>query len=93
VNLVQFSLTLCSTLTVFGVFVLRWRRPDLPRPYRTWGYPITPLIFLGISCWMLEHMLADSSTRVPSLAGLAIMAVGLIIYFLSAKTTRAIAVT
>ena len=93
VNYVQFSLTLCSTLTVFGVFVLRWRRPDLPRPYRTWGYPITPLIFLGISCWMLEHLLADSSTRAPSLWGLATMAVGLIIYFLSPKTTRAIAVT
>ena len=65
VNYVQFSLTLCSTLTVLGVFVLRWRRPDLPRPYRTWGYPVTPLIFLGISIWMLEHMLADSSTRAP----------------------------
>ena len=91
VNLVQFSLTLCSTLTVLGVFVLRWRRPDLPRPYRTWGYPITPLIFLGISCWMLEHLLADSSTRGPSLKGLAIMAVGLIIYFLSPKTARAAA--
>src|SRR5205807_1772033 len=93
VNYVQFSLTLCSTLTVFGVFVLRWRRPDLPRPYRTWGYPITPLIFLGISCWMLEHLLADSSTRAPSLWGLATMAVGLIIYFLSPKTTRTIAVS
>lgn len=93
VNYVQFSLTLCSTLTVFGVFVLRWRQPDLPRPYRTWGYPITPLIFLGISCWMLEHLLADSSTRAPSLWGLATMTVGLIIYFLSPKTARAIAVT
>lgn len=89
VNYVQFSLTLCSALTVFGVFVLRWRRPDLPRPYRTWGYPITPLIFLGISVWMLEHMLADSSTRAPSLWGLATMALGLIVYFLSPKTAAA----
>ena len=86
VNYVQFSLTLCSTLTVLGVFVLRWRQPDLPRPYRTWGYPITPLIFLGISIWMLEHMLADSSTRAPSLWGLATMALGLVVYFLSPKT-------
>src|ERR1044071_7642959 len=28
-----------------------------PRPYRTWGYPVTPLIFLAISLWMLEHLL------------------------------------
>jgi APA family basic amino acid/polyamine antiporter len=86
VNYVQFSLTLCSTLAVLGVFVLRWRRPDLPRPYRTWGYPVTPLIFLAISIWMLEHLLADSSTRRPSLWGLATMALGLIVYFLSPKT-------
>ena len=86
VNYVQFSLTLCSTLTVLGVFVLRWKRPDLPRPYRTWGYPITPIIFLAISLWMLEHLLADPSTRAPSLWGLATMALGLIVYFLSPKT-------
>jgi APA family basic amino acid/polyamine antiporter len=89
VNYVQFSLTLCSTLTVLGVFVLRWKRPDLPRPYRTWGYPITPLIFLAISLWMLEHLLADSTTRGPSIWGLATMALGLIVYFLSPKTKLA----
>jgi APA family basic amino acid/polyamine antiporter len=88
VNYVQFSLTLCSTLTVLGVFVLRRRQPKLPRPYRTWGYPVTPVIFLAISLWMLEHLLADSSTRAPSLWGLATMALGLIVYFLSPKTRR-----
>ena len=86
VSYVQFSLTLCSTLTVLGVFVLRWRQPELPRPYRTWGYPVTPIIFLAISLWMLEHLLADPSTRGPSLLGLATMALGLIVYFLSPKT-------
>jgi APA family basic amino acid/polyamine antiporter len=89
VNLVQFSLTLCSALTVFGVFVLRWRRPELPRPYRVWGYPLTPIIFLVISVWMLANMLADSSTREYSLRGLAIMALGLIVYFLSPKIMAA----
>src|SRR5437764_1748824 len=62
VNYVQFSLALCSALTVFGVFILRWRRPELERPYRAWGYPITPLIFLAISGWMLWH-LDRKSTR------------------------------
>lgn len=89
VNYIQFSLTLCSALTVLGVFVLRWRRPNLPRPYRTWGYPVTPAIFLAISGWMLIHMLAETSTRQPSLWGLATMALGLVVYFLSAKTARA----
>ena len=86
VNYVQFSLALCSALTVFGVFVLRWRRPELERPYRAWGYPITPLIFLAISGWMLCHLLAEKSTRLPSLLGLGTAALGLIIYFISPKT-------
>jgi APA family basic amino acid/polyamine antiporter len=86
VNYVQFSLTLCSALTVLGVFVLRWRRPGLERPYRAWGYPITPLIFLSISGWMLWHLLAEKSTRIPSLLGLVTAAFGLIIYFISPKT-------
>jgi len=78
---VQFSLTLCSLLTVCGVFVLRWREPGLPRPYRTWGYPMTPLIFVTISAWMLIHI-ARSNPR-ESLWGLATMALGLVIYFFS----------
>jgi APA family basic amino acid/polyamine antiporter len=89
VNYIQFSLTLCSTLTVLGVFVLRWRQPDLPRPYRAWGYPVTPAIFLAISIWMLIHMLTDPSTLRPSLWGLATMALGLVVYFLSAKRAPA----
>ncbi len=86
VNYVQFSLTLCSALTVLGVFVLRWRQPNLPRPYRVWGYPITPLIFLAISGWMLSHLLSDPSTRGPSLLGLATTLFGLVIYFLWSRS-------
>lgn len=86
VSYVQFSLTLCSALTVLGLFVLRWRQPKLPRPYRAWGYPVTPAIFLAISAWMLIHMLSEPASRTPSLLGLATMAVGLIVYFLSPKT-------
>jgi basic amino acid/polyamine antiporter, APA family len=85
VNYVQFSLTLFSALTVLGVFVLRWQRPGLRRPYRTWGYPVTPAIFLTVSGWMLWHLLEDPSTREPSLWGMATAALGLIIYYVSPK--------
>ena len=89
VNYVQFALTVCTTLTVAGVFVLRWRRPDLPRPYRVWGYPITPLIFLTIEVWMMSNLLSNASTRIPSLLGLGTALLGLVIYFLSPKTAPA----
>ncbi len=87
VGFIQFSLTLCSALAVFGVYVLRWRQPNLPRPYKAWGYPVTPAIFLYISGWMMWFMLKDPDTRNPSLLGLGMVLLGLLIYFLSPKNT------
>ena len=46
---IQFSLTFCSFFAVLGVIVLRYTEPAHPRPYRTWGYPVTPLIFLSVT--------------------------------------------
>ncbi len=80
---VQFTITLCSALTVFGVFVLRHREPDLPRPVRAWGYPITPLIFLAVNGWMIWHVLKKSPLE--SLAGLGTLLAGLIVFHLSAR--------
>jgi basic amino acid/polyamine antiporter, APA family len=78
---VQFSLSLCSFLTVLGVIVLRWRRPDLARPYKAWGYPVTPVLFLVITGWMLVFLLKSKPQE--SLAGLATLLIGLLVYFLS----------
>lgn len=78
---VQFSLTLSSFLTVLGVMILRWREPNLPRPYKTWGYPVTPLVFMAISIWVLVHV-AQSNPR-ESLAGTGTLLLGLVIYFAS----------
>jgi len=44
-------------LTVAAVFVLRYRRPTLPRPYRVWGYPLVPLVFLLASALMVLNAL------------------------------------
>jgi APA family basic amino acid/polyamine antiporter len=75
-----FTLTLSSFITVLGVFVHRFRYPDAPRPYQTWGYPITPIIFLGISLWMLIFIFQDKP--IESLAGLVTIALGLPFYFI-----------
>lgn len=80
---IQLALTLCSFLTVLGVFVLRRKEPALPRPYRTWGYPLTPLIFLAVSAWMMFYIVSDKPRE--SLAGLGTMLAGLLVYFASAK--------
>jgi APA family basic amino acid/polyamine antiporter len=48
-----FTLSLFSALAVSCVIVLRVRRPDAERPFRAWGYPVTPLLFLAVSAWMM----------------------------------------
>ncbi|HEX8328542.1 MAG TPA: amino acid permease [Hymenobacter sp.] len=80
-----FVLNLFTFLTVLGLFVLRWRQPNLPRPYRAWGYPFTPLIFLGLSGWTLAFILSEKPRE--SLYGLATLAVGAVVYFLTTRIT------
>lgn len=53
------TLSLFAVLTVIAVFVLRIRDPDMPRPYRTFGYPLTPLIFLALEGWMIAYTLRE----------------------------------
>jgi APA family basic amino acid/polyamine antiporter len=48
-----FTLSLFASLAVSCVIVLRIRRPDAERPFRTWGYPVTPVLFLAVSAWMM----------------------------------------
>ncbi len=78
-----FTLSLCAGLTVAGVFVLRRREPGLPRPYRAWGYPVTPALFVGLSAWMIVHSLIERP--VVALAGLGTVASGLGAYALLAR--------
>ncbi|MBD2768705.1 amino acid permease [Hymenobacter sp. BT664] len=81
-----FVLNLFTFLTVLGLFILRWRQPHLLRPYRAWGYPFTPLVFLGLSGWTLTFILRDKPTE--SLYGLATLGAGLLVYFLTTRSTR-----
>ncbi|MEP7030339.1 MAG: amino acid permease [Pseudolabrys sp.] len=78
---IQFSLTLCSFFAVFGVIVLRYTRPDLARPYRTWGYPFTPLIFLAVTFFMMYYLVINRPLQ--SLAGVLVMLAGLVLYWIA----------
>ena len=61
-----------------AVFILRRRRPDLPRPYRTWGYPVVPALFILASLLLIGNTLKESP--VESLLGLGLVALGLPAY-------------
>jgi basic amino acid/polyamine antiporter, APA family len=77
-DFIQFSLTFCSFFTVLGVITLRMTHPKLPRPYRAWGYPVTPLVFLAVMLWMMYYLVVNRPLQ--SLAGFAMMLSGLAIY-------------
>jgi APA family basic amino acid/polyamine antiporter len=77
-DFIQFSLLFCSFFTVLGMVRLRITRPDLPRPYRAWGYPVTPLVFLLVTLFMMYYLLTERPLQ--SLLGVAIMVFGLVIY-------------
>ncbi len=78
-----FTLTLSSFLTVLGVFIARYKYPNLARPYKTLGHPITTIVFLAINLWMLVFIFRDKP--VESLAGLATLFFWLLVYFVSSK--------
>ncbi len=74
------TLALSSTATVGGLFVLRIREPATPRPYRTWGYPFTPLVFLALEWWMIAYTLKERPTAAAWTA--VTLTSGLLVYFL-----------
>src|SRR5947208_1145711 len=77
-DFIQFALLLCSFFTVLGVIKLRITHPELPRPYRAWGYPVTPVVFLLVTAFMMYYLLTERPLQ--SLLGLLIMFSGFLIY-------------
>ena len=80
-DFIQFSLTFCSFFAVLGVIKMRITHPNLARPYRAWGYPVTPLIFLGVTFFIMYYLVVNRPLQ--SLAGFAMMSAGLVIYYAS----------
>jgi basic amino acid/polyamine antiporter, APA family len=67
-------------LAVGAVFLLRRRRPDAPRPYRTWGYPGVPIVFLIASAAMLTDALVRQT--ISTLIGFGIILAGVPVFYL-----------
>lgn len=76
-----FTLALNSFVTVIAVFVLRSKQPNLPKPYKTFGYPFTPLIYLALTGWTLYFVIINRPIEV--LFSLGIILSGLIFYYIS----------
>jgi APA family basic amino acid/polyamine antiporter len=77
---VIFAVVLFYILTIAAVFQLRRTRPHAPRPYRAWGYPVLPALYIGFALFVEWALLTHKTQR--SLAGLLIVALGIPAYYL-----------
>jgi APA family basic amino acid/polyamine antiporter len=71
---VVFALWIFYGLVASSVFVLRRKRPQAERPYRTFGYPVVPLLFVLVALWLVLNTLAQRP--IESLTGLVLIALG-----------------
>jgi APA family basic amino acid/polyamine antiporter len=78
VSYTGFSIILFSSAAVSSIFVLRRRHPDAVRPFKAWGYPWAPLTFVLMGAVVVGNELWRNPR--PSLAGLAIIALGIPVY-------------
>ncbi|HTJ47731.1 MAG TPA: amino acid permease [Kofleriaceae bacterium] len=81
VRYVGFTLTIFAALTCIAMLVMRRTRPDMPRPFKTFGYPITPLVFIAGSIWIAYSQIELYPTE--SLYGVGTLVFGVVAYFVS----------
>jgi APA family basic amino acid/polyamine antiporter len=76
---VIFASWIFYALVTASIFVFRRRYPDAERPYRAWGYPVVPVVFLLVAGWLLVNTIITSPTQ--SLTGLGFIILGLPVYY------------
>ncbi len=73
-------------MIVAGVLVLRIKHPDMERPFKVWGYPITPVIFVLASLWLVANIIIHYPAE--SFLGIALTMTGIPVYLISKKLSR-----
>jgi APA family basic amino acid/polyamine antiporter len=86
-NYVVFSVLIFYALTIAGIFVLRAKRPDAERPYRAFGYPFIPLLYI-VAAVAIMFVLLLYQTQTASV-GLAIVLLGVPVYLLWSRRASA----
>ncbi len=81
-----FTLGVSNFATVLGVLVLRKTQPELKRPYRTWLYPLTPILYLCLMGWTLVYIIKDKPDE--ALMSLGVIVLGIIMYLISSALSK-----
>jgi APA family basic amino acid/polyamine antiporter len=85
-NYVVFAVLLFYVLTIVGIFVLRQTRPDVERPYRAFGYPIVPLLYIVAATGIMVVLLLYRTQTAG--AGMGIVLIGLPVYWWWSRQAR-----
>ncbi len=85
---VVFAALLFYALTTIGLFILRAKRPDEPRPYRAVGYPVLPALYILLASGIALTLLMADKTRVQALSGLALVLLGVPVYYSTLAKTK-----
>ena len=83
---VIFGSWLFYALITSSIFIFRRKHPDAPRPYRAWGYPVVPVIFLLVAGWLLVSTLINTPQQ--SVTGLLLIVLGLPVYYFLTRGER-----
>jgi basic amino acid/polyamine antiporter, APA family len=81
---VIFASMIFYAITTAAVFVLRRKMPNAPRPYKTSGYPVVPILFVAVAIWLLINTLRTNPLE--SAAGLGLISLGLPVYIWQRRT-------
>jgi basic amino acid/polyamine antiporter, APA family len=81
-NYVIFAALVFYALTTIGLFMLRTKRPEVERPYRAVGYPVLPALYIALTTAVMLLILLSPSTRQDAFLGLAIVVIGIPVYFI-----------
>jgi basic amino acid/polyamine antiporter, APA family len=81
-----FALTIFYAFVAGSVFIFRRQMPNVRRPYRTWGYPVVPIVFLVVTAWLILRTIWDNPKQ--SAIGLALILIGVPVYLIWSKRDR-----
>jgi APA family basic amino acid/polyamine antiporter len=82
---VIFAALVFYALTTIGLFVLRVKQPEVPRPYRAIGYPVLPALYILSAAAVAAILLVADKTRAQALSGLVVVLLGVPVYFLTLR--------
>jgi len=85
-DMISFVVVLFYALTIIGIFILRKKRPDIERPYKAFGYPVLPAIYIILAITFCVFLIIMKPTYAG--IGLAIVLAGIPLYFVAVSRRK-----